>query len=268
MAQTLTIGEGGPGRNRLRSILMFLARLAVPYVERRVLLEAHGLWITGWRPRWLPSHKEYIVELPNISWHEPPQERPVPANGAAVDLLGVAQFSYAPNQEGFDWFIREVWPLVRASRPLARLKLVGNHPRASDLNRWRAVPGVELTGKVPEVTGEYGSALVAIAPIFRGGGTKIKVLEALAMGLPCVCSTHAASALSGLDSLLVSDDPHTFAHYCLKLMEDAGWRAELAERGGRQVRQNYTRSMFGHRVSALVRHVVQQSRRADKSSAT
>lgn len=258
IAQLLTSGQGGSGRDRLRRILMSLARPAATHIERHALQQADGLWVTGWRPQWLPDRKDEIVELPNIPWYGLPEHRAPVADGAAVDLIGVAQFGYAPNREGFDWFIREVWPRVRASRPDARLKLAGNPPPGPDLDLWRSAPGVELTGKVPDVTGHYASARVAIAPIFRGGGSKIKVLEALAMGLPCVCSTHAASALPGLDSLMVTDDPATFAQNCLRLLEDANRRADLAERGAREVGQSHSRSMFGDRVSALVRHVVQQ----------
>ena len=255
MVQTLTDARGS-GRSRLRSVLMPLARLALSRIERRVLLEADGLWINGWRPQWLSDRTEKIVELPNLSWHRAANEAPPAPDGSPIELLGIAQFSYAPNFEGFDWFIREVWPIVRAARPRARLRLVGSHPRAPDLQRWRAIPGAEVTGKVEDVAREYGSALVAIAPIFRGGGTKIKVLEALEMGLPCVCSTHAASALTGLESLLVTDDPHRFAQHCLELIDNPVRRAALSTSGQREVRKSYPRSLFRDRVSTLVRQNV------------
>jgi glycosyltransferase involved in cell wall biosynthesis len=262
IAEILTAGAGGPAGSRLRRLLMGLARRAVARAERRLLLRADGLWIAGRRPSWLPADDRRILTLPNISWHRAPPAPPVPAPGPVADLLGVAQYGYAPNREGFDWFIREVWPLVRAARPQARLKLVGNPPGAPLVDRWRAVPGVELSGTVPDVTGHYAAARVAIAPVFRGGGTKIKVVEALALGLPCVCSTHAASAFAGADSLLVTDDPRLFAQHCLDLLGDAARRADLAERGRRLVRQDYSRALFGDRVRTLIRHVAAQNRTA------
>jgi polysaccharide biosynthesis protein PslH len=258
MAQMFAFAKGVSFRSLARDTLRSLAGLALIHLERRALLNADGLWITGFRPRWLPTHQQNVVELPNISWNRSGRTGSAPPDGKATDLLGVARFSYAPNLEGFDWFVRRVWPLIRASIPGARLKLVGNPPRGSILNRWAATPGVEVTGKMQDVAEEYASALVAIAPIFRGGGTKIKVLEALEMGLPCVCSAHAASPLSCLDSLQVANDPRTFADHCLKLIADAELRAELAEQGRRQVQQHYSRSIFGRRVSMLLHQVVQK----------
>jgi polysaccharide biosynthesis protein PslH len=257
LAQLLRFAGSGTGRHRLRRLLMSLARPIMERREREALLHADGLWVTGWRPRWLDRYEGLVVDLPNIPWNRGGKRHS--PDGEAADLIGVAQFSYGPNRDGFDWFVRAVWPLIRATRPGATIKLVGNLPPKSDLASWTSIPGVRLTGKVPDVTEEYGLARVAIAPIFRGGGTKIKVLEAFQMGLPCVCSSHAASALPELDSLLVADQPRAFADHCLSLIDDADQRARLAQRGRHRVRRYYSRAIFTDRVKSLVRQVVQRS---------
>lgn len=223
--------------------------------ERAVLLDADGLWINGLRPSWLTDARLKVVELTNVPYNRT-DRLASQARGSCGDtspvFLGVAQFRYPPNCEGFGWFLSHVWPEIRRMMPQARLRLVGYPPQGRLLRHWLATPGGELTGVLPGVEGAYAEAAVAIAPILRGSGTKIKVLEALAMGLPCVCTVHASIGLGALTSLRVTDDPLQFAQYCLELAGDRDLRERIGNAGRSQVEANFSRADFFANVASLV----------------
>jgi len=194
------------------------------------------------------------VELPNIAFGAAEKEKRSEPNEASTStiFIGVAQFRYRANEEGFDWFVTQVWPLIRNKLPMARLRLVGMPPVRRVLARWRKTPGVEVVGQVESIEPEYADATVAIAPIQRGAGTKIKVIEAVAMGLPCVCSPHAAQGLDALSGLLVADNSPSFADLCLSLANDPGSRALLTERGKREIDEHFSREIFAGAVGRLL----------------
>lgn len=112
---------------------------------------------------------------------KPPEE---PAESQTVVFCGV--MNYAPNEEGAIWLAREVWPLVRARRPLARLQLVGSNPTSKVRNLASRQDGVEVTGHVPDVRRYLWAAAAAAAPLLTARGVQNKVLEAVAAGLPTV----------------------------------------------------------------------------------
>lgn len=220
--------------------------------ERDVLLAADGLWINGKRPVWLDRDgPPPVVELLNIPMNRAADPPPDAPKNCPVTFLGVGQFRYRPNYEGFDWFLREIWPDIRQSLPSAKLRLVGLPPNPPHLDNWRSTPGVDVVGQVEDLKAEYAAATVAIAPILRGAGTKIKVVEALAMGVPCVASPVAATGLDALTSLLVADDPHTFAKHCLDLAANVPRREMLASAGIREVESNFSWANFLAGVRSL-----------------
>jgi sugar transferase (PEP-CTERM/EpsH1 system associated) len=107
-----------------------------------------------------------------------------PSAEARVVFCGV--MSYPPNEQGSLWLAREVWPLVRARRPDARLGLVGADPTQAVRRLALDDPSIEVTGTVPDVRPHLWRAAVAAAPLLTARGLQNKVLEALAAGLPCV----------------------------------------------------------------------------------
>jgi glycosyltransferase involved in cell wall biosynthesis len=101
---------------------------------------------------------------------------------------------YEPNVQGAVWLAKEVWPLVRRAIPDAELKLVGARPTTA-VQRLAALPGVSVTGTVPDVRPFLWSSRVAFAPLFTARGLHNKVLEALAAGLPTVVTPAVAEGL-------------------------------------------------------------------------
>ncbi len=132
-----------------------------------------------------------VLVVPN-AWDSP---TPLPATRDAT-VCFVALMSWAPNVDAAVWFTRQVWPAVVAAVPGARLRLVGRNPAPAV----RALAGesVEVTGTVPDVTPEYARCRLAVAPLRSGGGSRMKILEALAHGRPVVATTVGAEGLEDL----------------------------------------------------------------------
>jgi sugar transferase (PEP-CTERM/EpsH1 system associated) len=157
---------------------------------------------------------------------------------AHVVFTGV--MDYLPNAEGCAWFVREILPRVRAAHPRVRFSIVGAHPTAA-VRRLARVPGVEVTGFVPDTRDWLRRASVAIAPLRIARGIQNKVLEALAMGLPLVgtrAATQGVEGVSGRD-FLVEDEPGRFAEALCSLLAHPEQALELGRAGRRFVAATY-----------------------------
>ncbi|HEY8370550.1 MAG TPA: glycosyltransferase family 4 protein [Thermodesulfobacteriota bacterium] len=161
-----------------------------------------------------------------------PRRAPEPGH-----LLFVGGLSWFPNANGLRWFLREVWPVVRASRGDARLTVVGADP-PPDLRRAASADSrIVLAGRVEDVAPAFARAAAFVCPILDGGGTRLKVLDALAARTPVVSTTLGCE---GLDleperHYLAADDAATFARQTLRLLADPGLADALAEAGRRVV---------------------------------
>lgn len=115
-----------------------------------------------------------------------------------------------PNRRAVDWLVREVWPRVLQRVPAARLRIVGAVRTSESLPRHR---GVELAGPVSDLAGEYAAAAVAVVPLPAGSGLKIKLVEALAHGVPVVATTAGSAGVTAVPGgpVMVADDPDGFA---------------------------------------------------------
>lgn len=197
--------------------------------------------------------------LPNIPLNAPAGE--IPSNGSSGPrILIVGSFGYRPNREGALWFLRFVWPQIQTVVENCELVIVGNGSEslagAVDFDRF---PGVVVRGRVEDVTAEYQAATVAVAPILFGGGTKIKVLEALANGRPCVATVHAAEGFERLRAtgcLLVTDDPTAFARHCIFLLERPRKAHELGWHGRSIVNEYWTKEVFFEAVAHPLRRLL------------
>ncbi len=137
---------------------------------------------------------------------------------------------FRPNVDGVLWFADEVWPRIRGALPQAHFYIVGRrpHPRLAHL---RDAPGIVLTGAVPDTRPYINAATVYVVPLWVGGGTRLKILEAAALGRAIVSTSLGAEGFPGAGGALVlADDPAAFAAACIRLAQNPAARVALAER--------------------------------------
>jgi polysaccharide biosynthesis protein PslH len=170
-----------------------------------------------------------IPNAANVDYYQP---RPVdpPADGRTVVFFGL--LSYPPNVDGVIYFVQKIWPRIAEAHPEARLKIIGGKPPRS--LQLLAGPRVELTGFAPDLRPHLAAAAVVVVPLRLGGGTRLKIVEAMAMGKAIVSTTLGAEGIEAIPGrdLLVEDQPKAFADAVNRLLGDP----ELAARIGQSAR--------------------------------
>jgi len=149
-----------------------------------------------------------------------------------ADLLFFGAMNYYPNRQGITHFIEQTWPLILARRPSTKLWIVG--PGADDLTKFRGA-NIEVTGFVDEIGPYIDRAAAVIVPLHLGGGTRLKIVEAMAKGKAIVSTRIGAEGIdviSGQHALL-ADESGAFADQVLRVLEDP----ELAARLGSAARE-------------------------------
>lgn len=178
-------------------------------------------------------------------------ERFTPVTGAddgrTVTMMG--SMAYLPNRDGALYFHQAIWPSVRALCPHARLVVLG-HQAPARLPQLRGAAGVEVKEPVGDIEPDLAAATIVVVPLRAGGGTRIKILEALAMGKPVVTTSVGCEGLDVVagQHLLVSDDPTEFARLVAGLLNDSTWRRELGASGRKLVEDRYS---WEHSARAL-----------------
>jgi sugar transferase (PEP-CTERM/EpsH1 system associated) len=144
----------------------------------------------------------------------------------------VGRMDYYPNQKAMIDFCRDVLPLIRKERDTAKLVIVGAEP-SREVKKLGELPGVTVTGSVPEVQPFVQRAALTVAPLTIARGTQNKILESLAMGVPVVASSLSAGGVDAVpeEQLLVADRPEEYARQILRLLEDPGLRDRLSRSG-------------------------------------
>jgi glycosyltransferase involved in cell wall biosynthesis len=156
------------------------------------------------------------------------------------DLLFTGKMDFRPNVDAVLWFGQQVLPLIQAQRPGATFAIAGQrpHPRLDVL---RNVPGVTITGYVDDVRPYLAGATVYVAPLRVGGGTRLKLLEAMVMGVPIISTTVGAEGFPVVhgQELILADEPESFARAVLDLLENPTHRARIGAAGRAFAQANY-----------------------------
>jgi polysaccharide biosynthesis protein PslH len=170
---------------------------------------------------------------------------------AENEVLFVGSYQHPPNLEGARWLAREVWPLVRRTHPRARLTLAGRAPPPPI--QALAAADIRVPGTLADLRPLYARASLMVAPIFWGSGVRIKILDALAHGLPLVATALAAEdiALVPGESALFAERPADFAAAIARLLDDAALRARLGAAGRAIVERDYDAEQIGTRLLEL-----------------
>jgi len=202
---------------------------ALAAVERAVLPGFDTVVVVSERERGrLPAGLPDVIVCPNGRDADP--AGPPPPASAPVAVF-VATMGWAPNVDAALWLGRDVWPGVLARCPEARLLLVGREPTAAV--RALASPSVEVSGTVDDVRPYLARARVAVAPLRSGGGTRLKILEALDAARPVVATSVAVDGLEDLvgRGVVVADDASSMVEALVTLLGDGQEASALGAQG-------------------------------------
>lgn len=156
-----------------------------------------------------------------------------------------------PNRDGIDFFLQQIWPIVRQRAPASSLHLIGRNSSA-DRDRLSIHPGVTCQGHVPDIRPHMQSAQCSIVPLRIGGGTRLKILDAWAMGKAVVSTAIGCEGLATKngDNILIRDNPVDFADAVLDVLSDDRLRARLERNGRTTAEEVYSWPIIGDQLRA------------------
>jgi polysaccharide biosynthesis protein PslH len=206
----------------------------------------------------VPSMRSAVVPNAVDVEHFKPSPSSSPSDGRTVMFFGA--INYFPNVDGLLYLLREVWPLLEKAHPEARLKIVGQYPTPQILAYQG--PRVEVTGKVDDLRPHLSGAAVTVVPLRVGGGTRFKILEAMAMGRPVVSTSLGAEGISaepGTD-ILIADDAASFAAAVGRVLDEPALATQLGQRGRALVEHHYSWEAAGGRLEAFFQELLEARR--------
>lgn len=233
------------------------ARLTVPRLRRHeaeVFSAADRVWVCS-DPE-VPdvlarAPRARVVVIPNGvdatgEFSPPADARPEPRR-----LLFFGRLDYQPNADAIRFFLADIWPRVRAERPDAEFWVAGPGADGS-IRQIMDAPGCRLVGIAPDLPGLLATAAVVVVPLRMGGGTRLKILEALAMARGVVSTRVGAEGLRVEDGrdLLLADEPPAFATNVVRLLDDPAAAAALGGRGRASVLAAYDWRSIESRIRA------------------
>lgn len=212
------------------------------------------------------------TEADEIASHGVPFQPEVIDNGVDVDyfapmdsevdtnrLVFTGSMDWRPNQDATIWFARRIMPILRDNRPKLTAVFVGRNPPPA-VQALAGVEGIEITGTVPDVRGYIAGAALYIVPLRIGGGSRLKILEAMAMKKPVLSTTVGAEGLEVRPGreIALADEPQAFAEAVLALLDAPDRRLRLAEEGYKLVHRRYRWDQLAERFH----HYIEQVREA------
>jgi len=276
--------EALPRCGRSKSVLMF--HNFISQQDRR-LSQIERRWSNKLRPlinsiamrRWEPRYAEKFDRCTTVSGIERDlllksnprlqvdvipngvdvrQYQPLPAPGAAPSLLFIGNMGYPPGADAALYFCQEILPLIRRQISAAELWIVGRTPRPEV--RQLDGSGVHVTGQVADVIPYYRQSAVCVVPLRAGGGTRLKILEAMALGRPVVSTTIGCEGLDVVDGehLLIADNPQEFAEKTIRLLTDRQLYQRIAAQGRRLVEDQYDWDVIAEKLMGIYAEQVAQ----------
>lgn len=173
------------------------------------------------------------------------------------ELVFTGSMDWRPNEDAILYFIEQVLPMIRCQVPDAALTVVGRNPSAR-LQRVADEADVRVTGTVDDIRPYVARAAVYVVPLRVGGGTRLKILEALAMGKAVVSTTIGAEGLPLRDGehFVCADDPADFAGAVVALLGDPERRRNVGDAGRALVENHHSWTLVGEEFAAICRKLV------------
>ena len=180
----------------------------------------------------------------------------IPRHPRPYRVVSVGSLDWLPNVEGLLWFLDAVWPSVVEARPTASLHIVGRNPQRALLKR---VSGqITVAGSVEDVREHVQDAAAFVVPLLAGGGTRLRVLEAMAMRIPIVSTGVGVEGIECTPGqhALVANTAEDFTRQLVALLDDLAMGERLARAGRQLVEQQYSWQAIGDKLDAFYERMV------------
>ena len=186
-----------------------------------------------------------------------------PTNTAAAQdnsLVFTGSMDWLPNEDAIRYFTEQIMPLVRKQLPGVKLTVVGRNPYPSLVSLSKSDSSIIVTGRVEDVRPYMEQAAAYVVPLRIGGGTRLKIYEAMAMEKPVISTSVGAEGLpvrDGVD-LLLADTPEAFAKSVVEVLSDRALAKRLGENAASEVRQRFGWARVAEAFAAICEHTLEQ----------
>lgn len=230
--------------------------------ERRYLQKADHVVIVsendrGAFARFLDPQRLTVTQTGvDTEFFQPRGEKEMPNS-----LVFTGSMDWLPNEDAIVYFANEILPLIRAKAKDATLCVVGRKPSRRLQDLAFRVPNIQLTGWVEDVRPYVAQRAVYVVPLRIGGGTRLKIFEAMGMAKAVVSTSIGAEGLpiNNGEHILLADDPASFAECTVRLLGDASQRAQIGQAARRLVEENYSWGTVSKGFAQVLQNVVQRA---------
>jgi len=195
-----------------------------------------------------------IPNAADVDYYQPRPTDPQP-DGRTVVYFGL--LSTVPNIDAVIHFVQEIWPRIAKANPEARCKIIGGRPPPS--LQALAGPRVELTGFVPDLRPHLAAAAAVVVPLRLGGGTRLKIVEAMAMGKAIVSTTLGAEGIEAVPGrdILIKDEPMAFADAVIRLLAEPSFATRIGQSARRLAVERYAWSAAAQALEGFYRRILE-----------
>jgi len=195
-----------------------------------------------------------IPNAADVDYYQPRPTDP-PPDGRTVVYFGL--LSTVPNIDAVIHFVQDIWPRIAKANPEARCKIIGGRP--PPLLLALAGPRVELTGFVPDLRPHLAAAAAVVVPLRLGGGTRLKIVEAMAMGKAIVSTTLGAEGIETVPGrdILIEDQPVAFADAVNRLLAEPSLAARIGQSARQLAVERYAWSAAAQALEGFYRRILE-----------
>ena len=168
--------------------------------------------------------------------------KPTACSKKAYNIVFTGSMDWLPNEDGIIYFVDKIFPIIKKKVPQANLSIVGRNPTEKVKKLEDSYKGVEVTGYVNDIRPFLDRSEIFIVPLRIGGGTRIKIFEAMAMQKPVISTTVGAEGLpvKHYENIIIADDPEVFAEETIRLLQNEHIRDRIGSKGQELVVKNHS----------------------------
>ena len=176
-------------------------------------------------------------------------------------LLYTGSMDWFPNEDAVIYYVNEMWPIIRSRCPNVRFLIVGQYP-TENVRKLSNLPNIEVTGRVDDVKPYIAQSAVYVVPLRIGGGTRLKILEALAMEKAVVSTSIGAEGLDLINNeeAIIEDNPLQFAAKVVELLENPERCRQLGKKGRSRVQRDYGWQAIGEKLRSVYTSLLEKSK--------